>query len=192
MMRDLDVDVDNNCLNSAFEIENALLKLKEITKEAERLKRLKKYRIESIDIEMKALTNSEQDIRELILNTMETHEPDEKTLNFPSIGKVTRRKTKGGWSIVDEAKLIEFIKEKGDDKGVVKSIEKLDTRKAKTLLDSYPASDVKENGAEFVKGGEGLTITFADSGGKMKAPPKKVSAPETHTDNIDELQALEL
>lgn len=186
------------CLNSAYEIEDALMMIKDLTNKVEFLKGLKKHRMEQIDAEIGGNECRVARLRSIILNTMRTHEPDQKTLQFPAIGKVSRRAAKDDWNIDDESTLIAFFDKEGHKSDVVKIKESLDTRAAKSLIDHYAQNGSDVPGVSKKIGEESISITFDDQTSKAptKAPAKKpAKTPKATTKSkasLDDLDALDV
>lgn len=159
-------------LNSAYEIEDALNMLKKLEVDIDFLKGLKKHRVEQIDAEINEKNSRVDRLRDVILKTMQTHEPDQKTLHFPSVGKVSRRSIKECLEIEDEESLLEFFDEVGRRKEVTKVKESIDTKAAKALAETYLDQGRDVPGVHKVEAKEGVTISFTDAA-QDAAPAKK-------------------
>ena len=190
------------CLTSVFEIENILLHVQKLNTKITHLKGLKKYRVESAGVEIKHLEEQVSQFRELIKNTMLTLEPEEKTLQFPSIAKVSRREEKAGWDIKDEEEFLQFLDEQGKKSSVIRVKEVVDKKIAKKLISEYADSGVKVPGVEEIPASISLSITFEDnipkiSSSTIKKPKeiekKEESKPSTKTaQTLDDLESLEV
>ncbi len=181
---------DDACLNSVFEIENLLLRIQELNTKVDHLKGLKKFRAETVDEEIKSVNYELNQYRKVILNTMQTLKPDQKTMQFPSIGKVSRRTAKDSYKIDDEAQLVQYLDNKGDKDKVVISKEVLDIRAAKKLIEDYIERGENVPGVTEITGSEGVTITFEAKSTKAVRKPKtteKVSKPKPTMDELAEL-----
>jgi hypothetical protein len=151
------------CLNSVFEIDQVLLRLIELDDQLDHLKGLKKYRVDSANMAIKDVEDKVVQIRDLIHRTMVELSPGEKVLQFPSIGKVSRRKVPDGWSIDDEEALIKFLESKGLKDAAVKVKEVLDIKAAKKIIDDLSVQGETVPGVTKQKGGESISITFEDA-----------------------------
>jgi len=175
------------CLTSEFEIENLLIKIQELSDKSDHLKGLNKFRKECADRELGAVNLQISQFRQVILNTMKTHKPDQKTLQFPSVGKVTRKLAKSSWRISDEELLITFLKSKGN-KDVVKVRESLDAREAKKLIEDYAERGETVPGVEEIPAGESVSIAFEQAPKPKNAPVVKdkpvASAPKPTLDQL--------
>lgn len=180
---------DDACLNSVFEIENLLLRIQELNTKVDHLKGLKKFRVETVDEEIKSVSYELGQYRKVILNTMQTLSPDQKTMNFPSIGKVSRRTAKDSYKINNEEDLVSYLDAKGDKEKVVISKEVLDIRAAKKLIEDYIERGEKVPGVAAITGGEAVTITFE---AKSRKPKPKEKGKETSKPKpaMDELAGL--
>lgn len=178
---------EGTVLNSMYEIEDVLLLLNGINKKLEFYKALKRYRTESIDSHVSALGDKSDILRQVVRNTMRKLAPDEKTVNFPAIGKVSRRKAKDSWVIEDQNSLSEFLDEKGIKDDVVRVVESLDKRKLNTALDRYSKSGVTVPGVSKLVGEETLSITFEKEAVDTKMQREPAYASDIDLDELDTL-----
>ena len=152
----------DTCLTSVFEIDDILSRIKELNDKITHLKGLKRYRAESADVEIKSLEEKVVQFRELIKTTMLALKPEEKTLHFPPLGKVSRREEKESWDIVDEDSFLKFLEEKNSKELVVKTKEVIDRRAAKKLIAQYVAEGLEVPGVKEIPASVSLSITFED------------------------------
>ncbi|KKN26830.1 hypothetical protein LCGC14_0870890 [marine sediment metagenome] len=165
----------DGCLNSVFEIENAMLYLRKIGEDIEHYKGLKKHRAQSIDRRIKGLEEDTTKLRNIILQTMRKLSPDQKTLNFPDVGKVSRRVSKDSWEIKDDTVLLSFFEKEGRKEEIIKIKESLDVRIAKKLIETYVESGVDVPGVTKIRSPESISISFE---GKKPLPVSQpVDAP---------------
>lgn len=176
-------------LSSVFEIENVMLHLEELGKRLEHLKGLKKYRAQTIDKQIHTIESDVDYFRNIILRTMQ--KANEKTLQFPDVGKVSRRKVGAGWSIENENDLIAFFESRGEKDAVVKVKEVLDVRVAKKLAETYIESGVTVPGVAEIPESESISISFekedAKPQPKLSVKPKNKAAVDTVEFNESEL-----
>ena len=175
---------DSHVLSSTYEIEDILLVIHQVNDKIEYYKNLREYRVKSIDDEIMKLSHRAETMRKVILNTMCKVAPDEKTLNFPSIGKVSRRKGSVSFNIVDEDQVIGFMDSKGCKDDVVKTETKIDKRKLKTLVKQFQKAGEVVPGIDEVTGDESLSITF-DKNDEPIAP--KISSRGVDIEELDSL-----
>jgi len=170
------VITDDLVLSSEFEIEEVLIRLQELNSKIEHAKGLKKYRVETADIEIKSLEEKIGQFRRLIQNTMFTLTPNEKSLQFPSIAKVVKRKGSDSWKIEDEAEFLKHVRNehKADYDKVVKVKQSVDSRAAKKMIDDWTESE-DVPGVRKVEGIESISITFDADAPKLS----KVSTVKT-------------
>ena len=186
-------------LNSVFEIETILLRIRELNDNIQHLKGLKKFRVESADVEIKHLEYKVVQFRELIERTMLTLEPDQKTLQFPSVAKISRRTDKGGWVISDEDAFVEFLNKEGKKDSLVTVKEVLNKRLAKKVAAEYANDGQVPPGVNKVEASTSLSITFED---KPKLSPSSIKevdklqtvkeSTEKPTQSLDDLESLEV
>lgn len=147
-------------LGSVYEIEDLLLMMKSIDQKIDFFKELKKHRTKSIDEKTSSLEEKIDSLRSIVLRTMKQLEPKQNTLNFPSIGSVTRRKPTGSWQVDDEQVLIKFLDENGAKDNVVKVKETIDGRKLKQVLDDFSSARVPVPGVTHKPGEESISIKY--------------------------------
>jgi hypothetical protein len=193
LIRDIDAGLPTGAiLDSKYEIEDLVIVLAEIDRKVEHLKGLREYRVKSIDEEIAKQENRTQQIRDLILRSMRQLEPNEKTLFFPDVGKVTRKNTAGSYEIEDEAAFAAELEKKGLRDRVYESRETFNKREAKKLAAELSENNQQVPGVRYKEGSETVSITFNVKDGKAI---RKVSNPTVNVKsrtNIDELDALEV
>lgn len=128
-----DVSADDVTLKSVFDIEHLMLLIGSMEDRIDYYADLKKHRIQSIDKISSELKRKVDSYRDVALRTMQSLEPSKKTLDFPGVGKISRRKKPGTWEVHDEHELVSILDRKGLKGDVVK--ESLDLRKVKAVLD---------------------------------------------------------
>lgn len=94
-------------LTDKFDIETVVLAMKDMNQKIEFLKELKKRRAQVIDEQVTLLENNMQILQNAIVNCLNLNK--EKTLDFPGVGKVQVRNTKGTWQINDSDALKAYI-----------------------------------------------------------------------------------
>ena len=87
-------------LADKYEIEGVLLAMHQMDRKIGFLKELKKRRVAAIDEQIKSEESSIEKLEEAIKDCMKKNQ--DKTLDFPGVGKVQVRNTKGTWIIVDK------------------------------------------------------------------------------------------
>lgn len=149
-------------LSSLYDIENVLLLVSEIDHKITYYRDLKKRRVEAIDTEIRKLTLKEEMLRSIILNTMKAVAPREKTLNFPDIGKVSRRKASDAIVIEDKDSVISYLDKAGLKPELVRVSEDIDKRKFNVWYNDYSKSGAKVPGVNVVPGDESLSVSFEE------------------------------
>ena len=94
-------------LDSELEIEDCIAALSDADEKIDFLKRLKADRVDKIDTEIQKHTSRREFIRQIILKTLESK--DIRSLDFPGVGRVSWRRSKGKWLIDDEEKLFDEL-----------------------------------------------------------------------------------
>jgi phage host-nuclease inhibitor protein Gam len=183
-------------LNSVYEIVDALEVLKRLDQKVEFLKGLKKHRAEQIDAEIADASKRAERLRSIILTTMQTHEPSQKTLSFTGTGKVSRRVIKGSWEITDEDAVIQFMTARGLRGQVVRVKESLDVKSVKSLLDDLSEQGIVVPGTKATEDREGLSVSFVeekeDAPAKAKKGEKQIPTKPVTKAALDELDELEV
>lgn len=160
-------------LNSVYEIENILMLVSESEKTVEHYKNLKKSRIQSIDNRIAEYTDKIDSFRQLILNTLNIF--GEKSLDFPGIGRVSKRKpTAGKWEVIDDAKVMEFVKNHKIEH-VIETKEVIIKKELNKVLDEYKKQNITVPGTHLEEGQESISITFE----KEEEPKSTKSKVET-------------
>ncbi|MHA2279372.1 MAG: host-nuclease inhibitor Gam family protein [Promethearchaeota archaeon] len=147
-------------LTSMYEIEDILLLIGEVNRKVDYYKEMKKHRMSSIDEKISDLTGKTDCLRQIILNTMKKVAPKDKTLDFPDIGKVTRRQPRETLVVDDQDQVLDYLEKSGTKDQVVKVVESIDKRKLNSLVQQYTKAGEKVPGVSTVKSTESLSITF--------------------------------
>lgn len=158
-------------LANVYEVEDILLVIHNMNNKIQHLKGLKDYRIEKLNDQISKYEQRVDQLRELVLNTVKHHAPDTKKFEFPEIGNVVRRVTKGSWDIEDDDKVIAFLKVNGRDKEVLIPVKpKLDRKKAKEIVTEYQDKGINVPGVAWKKESENISVSFEmGNDGKSKA-----------------------
>ena len=104
--------VSDAALDSVFEIEDVLVYIARLQKKVDHWEGLKKHRVNRLNNQISMVNFEIDNLRQLILNTMKQHKPDEKTIDFTPIGKVTRKKSRKKWEIDNEEDLLNYLESK--------------------------------------------------------------------------------
>lgn len=174
---------DDFILSSAYEIENILLILGHLNSKAKWFKDLKKARNQDLDREVKYIEERQQRLRDVILRTMKQLEPDRKTLQFPSVGKVSRRQTQDSWVIDDEKAFLDFAEERGFKNQVLQIKESIDLREAKKVIADLSQSETIP-GTSKKDGTESISISFEPD---TEIPDALPLAAKLNLDDLDGL-----
>lgn len=174
---------DGHVLSSTFEIENILLLIEEIDKKVEYYKELKKHRVKSVDEKINSLVQKESILRGVILNTMKSM--NEKSLDFPDIGKVSRRKAKAKIIIDDQDVVEAYLDKKGLSSGIFKTetVKTVDKRKLNGLVGDLEKQGESVPGISKTAASESLSIAF-------EKPRDPVAKPTNSELDIEDLDAL--
>lgn len=94
-------------LTDKFDIETVVLAMKEMNHKIDFFRELKKRRSQAIDEQVALLENNMGILQNAIVKCLNLNK--EKTLDFPGVGKVQVRNTKGTWQINDSDALKAYI-----------------------------------------------------------------------------------
>jgi hypothetical protein len=100
-------------LDSEFDIEELILSVDVIDKKIDWYKKLKEQRTKKLNEEVEKLEKRKDFTKKVIIATLNSK--NLKSLNFPGIGKVSCKSSKGKWTIEDEETLLEFLKSEVDN-----------------------------------------------------------------------------
>jgi hypothetical protein len=173
-------------LDNVFDIEDILGYIRSIDSEIDFLKRLKESRAKKIDAEISSHASEIDKLKSIIKNTMLAHEPDKKTIPFPGVGKVTRRKVPGKWVIEDEETFLSEMAKRGLKERVVRIKESIAKKEADEVLDNLQQKSERINGTAWVEPSESLSVSFE----KVEEKPLPEAPKRIASDNIESLSAL--
>lgn len=172
-------------LTSLYEIEDILLLVGEVNRKIDYYKEMKKHRMLSIDEKISSLNGKVDCLRQIILNTMKKVAPKDKTLDFPDIGKVTRRQSRETLVVADQDLVLDFLDKKGTKEDVVKTVESVDKRKLNSLVQQYTKAGETVPGISTATGTESLSITFEKP--KVEGDTTEAAPLEVDLDALDSL-----
>ena len=160
----------SDAIQQPVEIDDMLLSIASIEEQIAHYENLKKHRTQVLDKEIDALEEQRQFYRSSILALMATH--NEKTLNFPGVGKVSRKAATSKWIIDNEEMLVTFLQDVLDEdtyKKVVVQAPKIVKKELNKVLDNLEAANPPRPtaGVTLDKGVESIAITF-DKGNVFK------------------------
>lgn len=148
-------------LSNVYEIEDILLVIHNLNNKIQHLKGLKDYRMKTLAEKIGDYEKRVDQLRELVLNTVKHHAPDTKKFEFPEVGNVVRRVSKGSWDIEDDEAVIEFMTQKGVADEVLAPVKpKLDRKKAKEAITEFQEQGIKVPGTVYKDASESISISF--------------------------------
>jgi len=150
---------EDDALDDIYEVEGVLLISQDMNDKIEFYKNLKKKRNQDIDSTINQLDKKQIRLRSIIFNTMKKHS-NKKTLNFPSVGKVSIKKTRRNWEVVDEKQLLDFLEQNGSTEGVTESQVKIKKKELKEKLEYYKSQEIEVPGVEEIEVKESLAVQF--------------------------------
>jgi hypothetical protein len=125
---------DDFVLSSVYDIDNVLSLMKEANDKEQFYKELKKFRNDQISCEIEKHATRALKLKNLIARTMAQLEPSKKTLDFPGVAKVTRKKDSLSWEVEDEDAVIRYFASKNMKQDIVETEEKLSKKKLNEAL----------------------------------------------------------
>lgn len=167
-------------LSNVYEIEDILLVIHNLHNKIQHLKGLKDHRMKTLSEKITDYEKRVDQLRELVLNTVKHHAPDTKKFEFPEVGNVIRRVSKGSWDIEDDEAVIEFMTQKGMANEILAPVKpKLDRKKAKEVISGFQDQGIKVPGSIYKDASESISISFDEKIGT------KISS--TEDDIIDQV-----
>jgi len=150
-----------------LDVERLIGSVKKCKDEIEFLNKMKEKRVFPIDQKIAKLTANEEKLRTLILEVLPKFFPKKNSVDFPGVGKVTKRKLKGKWSLTDEDQYKQSLRDFKIFDDFVQTKEVVDKRKIAAAV----AVMMKNNEEEEIKGvvfsepeaGFSLSIELYDS-----------------------------
>jgi hypothetical protein len=183
---------DVNEIQSPVDIDDMLIRIAALDDQIEHYKALKRRRTAVIDEEIVRLEDAQQEYREAITSFMAAN--DEKSLNFPGVGKVNRKTAAGKWIVLDEEALLAYLQKKMPQAldAVVQMVPKIKKKELNKLLDSVGEID----GVEQEPARDSLSITFDKSDrsliGKVKDLRNVMLSDQTPEAPAQDFDALEI
>jgi phage host-nuclease inhibitor protein Gam len=153
-----------NEIGSPTDIDDILQALHTVDDEIEHLKQLKKHRTAKIQDEITKLEEIQSDYRDSIRQHMS--ESGEKRLNYPGVGKVSRRAGTRKWEVKDNESLLDFLsthlpEKQLEDMGVIKKEVTFVKKELNKLLDKLKDNgNIPEEIVEEIVSQESISITF--------------------------------
>lgn len=136
-------------VDKGVDIENLLHAIGKYRSEVEFLKELKKKRIAPIDAKIAKLNSNEEYLKNLILELMPVHFGKKNTVDFPGVGKLSKRVKKGKWVVHDFDKFLAQVEKRNLDEDVIK-VEKKVVAKFLPSVIAEMMKDLKEDELEGV------------------------------------------
>jgi len=162
LFEDLDYENISSKIEDDVDIEKLIAIIRKAQDEVEFLKKLKKRRSEPIDIKIEKLLSNEDKLRNLILDLMPKLFPKKNSVDFPGVGKVSQRKTKGKWVITDEEALTGVLKKFGLYDELVNIKETVDKKKLPNAVSRILATSDESSleGVEFQKPDRDMSLVL--------------------------------
>lgn len=178
---------DDHILDSSVEIDNVLSEIAFLMRKKQHLKELKKHRIGVIDQQVDKIDQKIEEYRDVALQTMIQHAPDDKTLHFPGVGKITRKKPARKWVIEDETMMLNWLDSLGVRDKVVEIREKVNKKNLDKVLDKTKEKPV---GVKLDPGKETISVVF--DGDYKPEDKEEITSVSPAVENVDDLVDLEI
>jgi Fe2+ transport system protein B len=152
-------------LDHSDQIEDALVVISAAEKKIDFLKKLKQRRINPINDAIKTQEQRIEILKKSISECMSKNK--DKTLDFPDFSKVTLKKIKGTWTIIDEENLAVHLKSLGKFDEVGEEIVQFNKSKLNKVLDELEKNN---NISDYVKREESrdsISISFVENSSVM-------------------------
>jgi len=174
-------------LESDVEIEDIILVIKDIDSKISFLERLKRDRTKSISNEIEKLLLKKDKFKDVISKTLEKF--NHKALNFPGVGRVVSKISSGKWEVIDEAGLIDALKEKLDAQTfseVVVQKQSIVKKELNKVLEQWVSEGNKIDSAKKEKDEPSLMITY-DKSNTDTIETEEYNMPSINPENYDQL-----
>jgi hypothetical protein len=180
---DLQEEEMQQSISSDVDVEKLVKAIKKCRDEVEFLKKLKKSRALPIDEKIAKLESNEEKLKDFIIELMPEMFPTKNSVDFPGVGKVTRRKVKGKWSIDDDEKFKETLKKFNEFDEAVEIKEILNKTKAKKCITRIlkDAKPEEIEGASYEEPENDFSLSVQLH---VDAPEPKKKATSTDVDDI--------
>jgi len=156
-----------NPIQHTVEIDEMLINIAAIDQQIEHYEQLKRHRITVIAAEIDKLEGNKAQYRDAIQQFMS--DQGEKTLNYPGVGKVTRKAGTRKWVIKDEEALLSYLKSNPGLSPqllskVVFTEERLVKKELNKILDELSTHNaLQTDSVELAASQETLSISFDKS-----------------------------
>jgi len=126
-------------LSDKYEIEHVIAAMQQMERKVEFLKELKRRRVALIDEQIAAEQSNLDKLEESIKHCMAVNKS--KSLDFPGIGKVALRNTRGTWTVNDENGLKSHLESLGKSDEVIEESWRFKKKDLNKLLDELQANN---------------------------------------------------
>ena len=170
-----DILSGNQSLTDKYDIEPVLSAMSQMEKKVEFLKELKKRRASLIDEQIAAEEANIEKLCDAIKNCMALNKA--KTLDFPGVGKVSIRKTKGTWTVVDENGLRSHLESLNKFDDVSEETWRFKKKELNKVLDELEANNNASDHVKRESEKESLSISYAKDNSSDVPVAAPVAAP---------------
>ena len=192
---------ENITLGSLYDLEVLIEAVAVLESRVEHYKGLKAHRIKVIDAAIDHVSNKIDQLRSVMLEAMRTLAPNQKTVDFPGIGRVTRKKSPRRWEVTDEPGLLSYLEDIGR-KGEVEEV-KIHIKKSainSVLEDLSSSTQPKDIPGVVLHDGEEQVSIKLDNKTKAKpvqdddddVPPKAKPAKSKPSKVADKVETVSL
>jgi len=178
---------ENHTLDSLFEIEDVLEYIAILQNKVKHYDNLKKYRVQTLSAKIDKINDQISKLKSIILNTMKSQAPNDKTMDFTPIGKVTRKKAIRKWIVDNEEEILAFLKSKKLGQEAIEVREKIVKKELNKVLDSINKKKVP--GVSFDPGKESLSVVYEKE--YLPKPKEQDDQPDQEI-NIEELDEISM
>lgn len=153
IFKSLDDESMFESIESDVDVEKIIYAIRKCSREIDFLRKLKKSRTNPIDEKINKLIDSQDKLKDFAVSLMGVHFPDRNTVDFPGVGKLTKRKVKGKWEVVDEGALVGFLRKHGKYDGTVTTKEVVSKKALPKAMSEIMKTESEDSivGAKFVE-----------------------------------------
>ena len=149
-------------LEDLHDIEAIVYVVKDLSKQIDSLKELKKKRATAVDNAIEKITTRIDFLKSIVFATLKKHK--EKKVRFPGVGYVSQRKQRVSYEISDEQKLLEVLQKENEYENIVEEVSGHNIKKHELnkLLGMWSKIDKLPDCVSEQKSDPTVTMTFDD------------------------------
>ena len=145
-------------LEDLLSIEDVLYTIQEFDKKIERYKLMKAKRVKPIEDAIDKATDKMNYLKSIILSTLIEHK--EKSISFPGVGRVTKKKGSSVWKVLDDKRIVDVLKERNKYTEIVEEKPCIRKKELDRLLDNWKTTGSLPDCVKEENKPESVSIAF--------------------------------